>query len=582
MQFDISSRKPALLHNRWRKYLEVRGLPESLLCILSVCVYARSLALGFVYDDHALFDNPFILSWKSVLRVFCEDTNPEHASNFYRPLTALWQGLVYRLAASNPVAWHFSGILLHTLCVVLVFRLACRLLNDRGLATLVAAVFALHPSHVEAVTWISDAADPLLTVLILLSALAFLRWLTGHGLAWWFASWLLATACCFVKETGIFVPVMLLVLVLCVENRVGQPAILLSALSFLVSVCGFLLLRSNILHGFSHPLSNAGTREMLLTLPAALWFYLSHLVLPVGLGPSYPLAFVSNWKSGQFVLPLLLIIAVLSAVGWLSKRLLERRYFWFCAVWMLAPLVAPLYLKLFPDFELVHDRYLFLPTIAFGVALAAGLKALSSKANGRLTVYGLTIFTTVLLTASAADTIHYQGVWQNDTTLFQRAVDLTPNNARALVNLGVAKLQKGSYLEGTVLLKRALEIQPTNAFAIFDLGNAAWESNDPATAEIYLERAVALEPHPNWWMLLASTKLKLGKPTEAERDVRQALAIDPNVPGAHLLLGAAHLTQGDWMPAVREFSTELQLNPSDSSARQGLQVAQEQLAQQHN
>jgi tetratricopeptide (TPR) repeat protein len=249
---------------------------------------------------------------------------------------------------------------------------------------------------------------------------------------------------------------------------------------------------------------------------------------------------------------------------------------------VLAPLVAPLYLKLFPDFELVHDRYLYLPSIAFGVALAFGLRTLSIKAPERLTRYGLAFVTALLLTASAVETIYYQGMWQSDIRLFQRAIDLTPRNARALVNLGVAKLQQGNYADGTALLKRALEIQPNNAFALFDLGNAALKSNDAGASVIYLQRAVALEPHSSWWVLLANAKLNLGNLAGAEWDVQQALAIDPRVGGAHLLLGVMNLNRGDSMSAVREFSTELQLNPRDPSARQALQFAEDQLVKQHN
>jgi tetratricopeptide (TPR) repeat protein len=180
------------------------------------------------------------------------------------------------------------------------------------------------------------------------------------------------------------------------------------------------------------------------------------------------------------------------------------------------------------------------------------------------------------------ETISYQGVWQDDTHLFQRGVALTPRNARALVNLGVAKLQQGNYPEGTALLKRSLEIQPDNAFALFDLGNVAWNNNDAAATESYVQKAVALESHSNWWVILASAKFNLGKLPEAEWAVRQAIAINPEEPGAHLLLGGVRLAQGDSETAVREFSTELRLNPGNPSARQALQVAQEQLAKRHN
>jgi Flp pilus assembly protein TadD len=192
----------------------------------------------------------------------------------------------------------------------------------------------------------------------------------------------------------------------------------------------------------------------------------------------------------------------------------------------------------------------------------------------------LAVAAAVLVTAAAAETISYEGVWQDDAHLFQRGVELTPRNSRALVNLGVAKLQQGNYAEGTALLQRSLEIQPDNAFALFDLGNAAWNNNDAAATESYVQKALALESHSNWWVLLASAQFKLGKLPEAEWAVRQAIAMDPAEPGAHLLLGGIRLAQGDSATAVQEISTELQLNPGNPSARQALQAAQEQLAKQ--
>ena len=569
---------------KWREFLERPGLPEFLLVLLTLLVYARSLSMGFVYDDHEMIDSPLVLSWKDIPKIFSEDLPNTHWSNFCRPIAVLWQIFVHRLAGTNPPAWHLSAIALYLLSVVLVFHLARRLLENRVYATLAAVVFALHPTHVEAVTWVSDTADLLLAAILLLSALALLRWLQSGSTLWWIASWLLAAACCFVKETGIFAPVLLLPLALRRENKVGRPAIVLTGFSLFLSSGGFLILRNQVLHGFAHPLSTASNFEMVLTLPSALCFYLSHLLFPVRLGPFYPLAFVSSLRSLAFVGPLLLLTALLAILAWRYQRATDRGLVEFCTVWILVPLIAPLYLKLFTDFELVHDRYLFLPTIAFGMALAAGLKRLSGETpdnTSHSAAHYLNIAIVVVLVALAAETISYQGVWQDDAHLFQRGVALTPRNARALVNLGVAKLQQGNFAEGSALLKRSLDIQPDNAFALFDLGKAALNHNDATAAESYIQRAVALEPHANWWVALASVKYNLGKLPEADWAARQAIAIDPAVAGAHLLVGAVHLAQHDPATAVQEINTELRLNPSDDSARQALQIAQEQLTKQN-
>jgi len=586
MELTNDTFKLGTLHT-WRLFLDRPGLPELFLVLLTALVYARSLTMGFVYDDHQMIDSPWLLGWNDIPKIFTQDLSNTHLSNFYRPLAVLWQLLVHELAGTNAAGWHLSTILLHLLCVVLMFRLACKLLNDRGYAAFAAAVFALQPTHVEVVTWVSDSADLLLTLFLLLSALSLLRWLHTSNLLWWTASWLLAAACCFVKETGVLMPALLLALAFTTESRVSQPTIVLTGVAFVLPACGFLVLRSQILHGFAHPLSNASNYQMALTWPSALYFYLSHLVFPLKLSPFYPLAFVLSPLDSAFIFPLLLLAALLAGLLWLHRHLADRRLLWFCAVWIFAPLIAPLYLKLFPDFELVHDRYLYLPTIAFGIAVAAILRKLflvtpALSIHKRTVETCLAVAALVLPTALAAETIAYQGVWQDDDHLFQRAIALTPRNARALVNLGVAKLQQGNYSEGCALLKRSLEIQPNNAFALFDLGNAAWKNNDAVATELYVDRALALESHANWWVILGSAKLTLGKPRHAEWAARQAIALDPATPGAHFLLGAARLAQGDSATAVQEISAELRLDPTNASARQALQVAEDQLSRKRD
>jgi protein O-mannosyl-transferase len=564
------------LRIRWRQWLEHPGYPEFLLILLSFAVYARSLAMGFVFDDHSMIENLGLLRWADVPRLFVENAADNHASNFYRPLTALWIDLVYRASGANPTGWHLAGLLLHIACVVLVFRLACHLLEDRPTAAFAAAIFALHPTHVEAVTWISDSADALMADLLLLSALAILRWVKNGNPAWWMASWMLATACCFVKETAVVMPVLLIVVALSVKGKVSRPALMMTGGCLFISSFFFLILRSRVLHGFSHPLSNAGSSQMILTLPAAVCFYLRHLVFPVRLGYFYPLEFVTDWRSAAFLLPVLGLLAVLVVVSWLYVRLSDHRLFWFCAAWTLAPLAAPLYIKLFPRWELVHDRYLYLPTIALAVALGAAVKKLgwaSEKIPSRWISAGMAL----ILVAGAAETITYQSVWKNDRNLFERALLMTPRDDRAMVNLGVVDLEEGKTEQGIALLQRALEIEPNNALALFDLGKSAWNRNDPIKAENYFEKAVELEEHPRWWLMLANAKLRLGKLPEAKEAALQAIELNPAEPGTHLLLAGVLVQEGNLTAAESELRTELQYHPGEPEAMRALQFVQDRL-----
>ncbi|HEX8925102.1 MAG TPA: tetratricopeptide repeat protein [Terriglobales bacterium] len=560
-----------ILHDRWRIFLERKGVPELVLVLITLAVYARSLAMGLVYDDAGLIQIPKQLTWHDVVVLFTQNTNLFHGSNFYRPLTGLWQALVRMVAGESSVGWHASELLLHLLCAVLVFRFVLELLKNREWALFAAAVFALHPTHVEVVTWCSDAGDMLLAIFLLLSALSLMRWLKAGGGGWWFAAWVSATACCFIKETGVLMPALLIALAFAIESEVSQPSILLTGLTMAASSGAFLILRNQILQGFAHSLSKMDDRNLLLTEPAAVWFYFSHLTLPIKLGPFYPLEFVSSVGSKHFIVPVLLLLVLVVFGLLLIRRLQDKRFALMCIVWATVPLVAPLYLKVFPDFELVHDRYLYIPSIALGIALAVVFMHFRGSQNRQTTV---TAIACVILAAAALQTLVYQGVWRSNLTLFERAVEMTPNNDRAIVNLAVARVDQGKLPEAKQLFLRALELRPDNAFALFDLGRLSADTNNPQVAVGYLKGALQIEARPEWMVILANEEYKLGNTTSANFWLRRALSIDPNTRGAHLGLGWLMLNQGNRGFAIREFMAELQLTPDDPNARYGLQVAQ--------
>ncbi|MDR3762546.1 MAG: tetratricopeptide repeat protein [Acidobacteriota bacterium] len=567
-----ASEQTSLEPSPWRELWQKAGVAESAVALASFLVYLRSLTLGLVYDDHGMVQTPFPWSWSNVAAVFQRDISPDHAANFFRPLTTLWQGAVAWVAGSNAAAWHFSNLLLFALCTVLVFRLAAKLLGSRAYAVLAAALFLVHPTHVEAVTWISDAADSLLTIFLLLAALALLRGLQSARPAWLVLSWVAVTAGCLVKETGVIVPLLLLALVWWRGERLAQPRVVLTFAGYAISVLSFLAQRSQVLHGFSHPLATTSNAEMLLTIPAALWFYLSHLLLPLKLALFYPLALVNSGQSGAFLLPVFLLLVIAVAAAVLAVRLHLSRAALLFAAWVAVPLLPPLYLKLFPAFELVHDRYLFIPTIALGMGLAALLQHYEPKLRARGVGQGIAPLVALVLLAAAAETVAYQGAWADDLTLFTRAVETTPGNDRALVNLGVNQLQRGNVQEGAVLLQRALALNPGNALALFDLGNVAWNGNNLPAAASYFERAAAIEPHPEWLIMLAKADYRMNRFADVEQAASQALARNPAEPGAHFMLGLARYNQGDTASAAREFSAELSLFPQETAARQALQA----------
>ena len=560
-------------------HFEKRGVAELWLTLLTLAVYGLSLTCGFVYDDRVTVQPGTAgQSWSNVISYFTTNLSFEHNSNFYRPFVITYIGAMNSICGSSAFGWHLASLLLHLICVLLVFAFAKRLLHSGSTAFIAAALFAVHPTHVEAVTWISAAGEPLMTIFILSAALAFLNWRAGKSPAWLALSIAAAMGALLCKETAVVTPALISALVLLPAATAARSlrAQLAATAAFWIEAFAFLHTRTHVLHGFSHPFTGASNTDMVLSWPAAIVFYVRDMFFPVGMSPVYPFTFVHSPAASGFIFPLLAVILLAAAVIWFLRQSAEWRLYLTCLVWIAAPLAPVMYLKLFPPFELVHDRYLYISTIGLSIAAAAAITSLVSRAEslGIARLRGLTA--ALLIGVSAAATIGYESWWQSDVTLFKRALTVTPNNETVLTDLGVALMEHKQYQAGIGYLDQALQLDPNNSDAIFNRGRAAWEMGDNALALRCFERSLQLSPQPARWIYLASVDLRLGKPADAEFAARQALSLDPNAPNTHLAIGAALQAQGNKPAAIAEFEEEQRQHPDSQGARQMLQQARSQ------
>ena len=149
-----------------------------LIALVSVAVFANTLSSRFLnYDDPwQIINNPYVRSlsaanlWHILTRSIYQ---------LWLPTKTISYALDYAVWGLDPRGYHATNVLLHALASVLVFLVARQLLRRRLWAVVAAALFALHPVHVEAVAWLSARKDLLSTVLLLVSVLTFFRRRTG-------------------------------------------------------------------------------------------------------------------------------------------------------------------------------------------------------------------------------------------------------------------------------------------------------------------------------------------------------------------------------------------------------------------
>ena len=266
-----------------------------LLLLLTLSVYANSLTGEFVWDDDFLIlENPSIMSFTHVWTYFVLDLYQSY-SNYYRPIQALSNAVDFALWGANPFGFHLTNVLLHMAVIALYFGIVNFITGDRRVASVAAALFAVHPAHVAVVAYIAGRADTLCALFMLLSLIFFYRHFTASRKDGSRAQYILSLAFFILalmsKEIAVIFPAVIL---LCrkffvSDNMAGQSRerIRFHYLSWYVIVAAvYSLLRVYALNFSGTDMfisGRAGLYSRLLTSMQSLISYLGVLFAPVHL-----------------------------------------------------------------------------------------------------------------------------------------------------------------------------------------------------------------------------------------------------------------------------------------------------------
>jgi hypothetical protein len=476
---------------------------------IAVVAYANGVPGAFVWDDNAqIVDNRLIQDPARLGEAVTSDVwafsgeRAEAWTPYWRPAFVLWMAGNFAVFGLDPPGWHVTTILLHLAVIVLGAVMLRRLDADPGVTAATLWLFAVHPVHVESVTWIAGATDPLLGVFFLGSYVAWLAHRASPR-AWRLAaSLILFAGATLSKEISVVFPALVFVTEWALASAgttARRRAIdgIRAAWPYLAVVVGFLLVRSVVLGAAGSPASTVPhLTTSLLSAPSVLLFYLRQLCWPVGLGPIYPFRAVTAETLGwsTFGLPLL----VVTAVGVVVLVLARRRPLYAIAASLLALTIAPmLNIGAFAPERLVHDRFLYLASIG-GIVLGVGavhevlefVAGLSKRTTRAVVCIAAAILSGLLCVA----TVRYNRAWLSELALWQRAIEINPDSPYALSNLGYHYRQAGRAQDATAVLERAIALDPRATQARLDLGLIAMAEGRLADAERRFLRVLEIDP----------------------------------------------------------------------------------------
>jgi len=536
--------------------------------LVTAAVYFQTIFFQFVYDDFGqIVYNPKIKSWHLALTYFRSHvwSQSMDLGLYYRPLYMLWLRGNDAVFGLDPMYWHLTTIAMHLIVCLLLYLFVRRLVHDRWTAVVAALLFGLHPAHVETVAWVSGTTESLVASLLLGSLLCYWKRLDGSDRPeyWLAASLILAFFASLVKETAIVLPALIFgyewIFAQSASWKAKFLASLRAALPYLAISILFLLMRTLALKSLTPPPATAGRLRVLMAWPEAVSFYVSHLLLPFHMSVFYKLMTVTHPGLLNFVFPGALMF--IGAIGlYLGSR--RSQVFAFLAVWWVVLMVPALNVTLWNNSENLHDRYLYLPSVAVCIALACLLERLRVL-NYRLSAWGALL---AIAAGYAAITYREMQYWSDDYTLAERGIEVSPGHPIAPQLLGNVLIRQDRPAEAIPFFIEALDALPSNIDTLCNLSYCYTEINALRLAEETVKKALAVKPsEPRAHLVLGIIRQKQQRLDEAEAEFERGLALQRVPQGVtlyHYYLGSVLYAKGDVKGALREYRLELQNDPS--------------------
>jgi tetratricopeptide (TPR) repeat protein len=554
-----------------------KALLAGLLFAMTLVVYRPVLDNGFIWDDDDyVVENPMLRTLDGLQRIWLD----YGATPQYYPMVHSSFWIEYQLWQLDPAGYHLVNVLLHALGVLLLWRVLA-LLQLPG-AWLAAAIFAVHPVHVESVAWVTERKNVLSGVFYLASLFAYLRAAgVGNGAAEdprssrFYAVSLSSFACALLCKTVTgSLPAVILLVLWWKRRRIAWADVRL-LLPFILLAMGFgaLTVQLETQHvgavGRDWDLSFV---DRCLVAGRALWFYAYKLLWPAQLVFNYPRWEIDAGRWPPYFFPAAALVVV--AALWAVRDRVGR-----------GPLVAVLVFAgtLFPAlgffdvypmrYSFVADHFQYLASLGLISLFAAGVaKAAVRIFRGKKGPS--VVVAAILLAVLGALTWRQAQVYRDRETLWRDTLAKNPASWMAHVNLGTIVEERGQVDDAIRHFRESLRIQPLQPEAYNNLGSALRTQGEFDEAAAQLRRSLEVDPlyilaHNNLGLLYHD----LGEYEEAIRHFQRGLEIHPEFVAAHTNLGVTFAAQKRWDEAIRHHREALRIDPNLPQAHNNLASA---------
>jgi Flp pilus assembly protein TadD len=552
-----------------------------MLAAVTIAAYSSVGSFEFLhYDDpDYVTKNHMVLNGLSVEGIrWAATTN--HFAN-WSPLTWISHMADTTFFGLGPKGPHLTNLVLHIFNTLLLFWVLRRMTGADGRSAFVAALFAVHPMHVESVAWIAERKDVLSTFFGMLALCAYAWYSKKRSILRYTAVFLLFACSLMAKSMWVTFPFLLLLLDYWPLGRFapakkGDPAFQANiqfAVIEKLPLLGLTIVTAVLTvwaQGSSGAVADTETFPMILRVMNAVDAYTQYVLLffvPQGLAAFYP-------HPGPSISMLRVVIGGLFLVGVTVAGLSTWRsrphviVGWFLFLGTLVPVIGIVQV----GSQAYADRYTYLPYVGLSIALVwlAGDAMRKLKFPAAATT---TIAVAITLVAAALTKVQTEH-WRNDEALWRHAVAVTENNYRAYANLGHALKREKTpedSVEAISYYVKAAELYPNNPRTYVGLGDALEHLDRLNEAESAYRRAIAIDGnHPNAYINMGALYFKMKKFDDAVRVLEHGLRLDPLNAEGHNNLGSMYAMRGDFDRGITHFQQALRLRPGYTNAQSNL------------
>jgi len=562
-----------------------------IIVVVSALIYLYTLGNDFAYDDKFTITNNYLIrSWHKIPTIFTNDYFTSSGELSYRPVVTLSYFIDYFFWQLNPLGYHLTNLLLHSLNSVLLFFLFTRLFRvirgepDKALKSffpqnpeasvstieavkisvpfIASLIFCTYPLLTEAVNAVSYREDIMAATFYFAAFLFYLKTHQRQSVLWYGISLICYFLGLFSKEMAITFPILI---GLYDVMRYGKTLFTFKRIryhiGYILITVFYITLRFVFLHNPTEsyiPYPQNSLWINFLTMSKVVASYIKLLFFPLHLNADYVVPNTSSPLELSFILSFLLIISVMVIT---YRLFFYSKTLFFSILWFFVTLLPVL--NIIPIENIMAERYLYIPLVGFCI-LGGQLLSLIPRSGLKsdiLTSWSFPFIISIVLIGFSWQTCNRSKIWFDELSLWSATVIDSPQSSRAHNNLGVLYKKMGFIDAAMKEYNTAIQIRPDYSEAHGNIANVYMNKGLSI-----LDKRVLSKTIDN----LAKAYVDEGHLKNAIAEYKKSIEISPFNETAHFNLGVTYGKIGLTNDAEIEYKNVIQLNNNNPHAHNNL------------